>query len=298
MLCNAEDFQIIHNLRDDNTHLAVECSSCGHVQLSPLPTIKEEIEFYQKNEMGRRLISKNQLDDEGLALKYEIWGEEQCKIAVNKISDTKVKILEIGSGYGWFVEKMRKRGYTVDGIELSDEKRQMAEKRSGIKLLSCNLLKDNLPIKMQEAYDMVCCFYVLEHILDPLFFVRQILRALKPEGTLFVIVPNHLDQLKQLSEAYNNFSYFRAHLSYFKPETLRLLLIKEGLDHVEIEGTQLYNLENAIYWLRNGVPFLEYSQIEMPTGLEWIGEYYEQTLEKNLTSDGLIVTGRKKNYKH
>jgi hypothetical protein len=38
---------------------------------------------------------------------------------------------------------------------------------------------------------------------------------------------------------------------------------------------------------------LEKSQIEMPKGLEWIGEYYKQTLERKFTSDGLLAIGTK-----
>jgi 2-polyprenyl-3-methyl-5-hydroxy-6-metoxy-1,4-benzoquinol methylase len=65
---------------------------------------------------------------------------------------------------------MRNRGYAVDGIELSDKKRQMAQRRTGINLLSTNLLEDVLPDELYEKYDMVCMFYVLEHILNPRFF--------------------------------------------------------------------------------------------------------------------------------
>jgi hypothetical protein len=124
-------------------------------------------------------------------------------------------------------------------------------------------------------------------------FLKGVLRALKPGGKLIIVVPNFFDKLKQLSEKYNNFSYFRAHLSYFKPTTLHLLLDKSGLTNTQIEGTQLYSIENAIHWIRTGIPFLERSQIEMPAGLEWIGDQYKRTLEKELVSDGLIAIGTK-----
>jgi hypothetical protein len=102
MLCNNGELQFFHKLRDDSTHFVTECCSCGHVQVSPLPTIEEEIEYYQKNEMSRRLIPKNQINDEKLMMKYEIWGDEQCKIISSKISNPKITILEVGSGFRKF----------------------------------------------------------------------------------------------------------------------------------------------------------------------------------------------------
>jgi hypothetical protein len=52
-------------------------------------------------------------------------------------------------------------------------------------------------------------------------------------------------------------------------------------------------LENAIHWLNTGNPCVEKCQIEMPAGLEWIGEYYKRTLEQQLISDGLLAIGVK-----
>jgi 2-polyprenyl-3-methyl-5-hydroxy-6-metoxy-1,4-benzoquinol methylase len=293
MLCNAKGLQFVNALRDDDTHFAVECPSCGHVQISLLPTVAEDNEYYQSNEMARRLVPKAQMNDEQLMMKYEIWAEKQCTLITDRFPDKKLKILEIGAGYGWFVTKMQKQGYSIDGIELSDEKRQMAKKQFDISLLPYNLLEDSLPLEMQETYDVICMFHVMEHIIDPLFFMKQLLQALKPGGKIVVNVPNYFDHLKKISEPYKNFSYFRPHLSYFKPQTLHQLFEKAGMVDILIEGTQLYCLENAIHWMRTGVPFMERSQIEMPSGLEWIDELYKDKLKKDLVSDGLIAIATK-----
>jgi 2-polyprenyl-3-methyl-5-hydroxy-6-metoxy-1,4-benzoquinol methylase len=293
MLCASKGMSFINKLRDDETHFAVECLHCGHVQITPLPSIEEDADFYQKNEMGRRLIPKSQMNDEQLMCKYEIWADEQCKMISTIFPDRNLKILEIGSGYGWFVYKMRQLGYCVDGIELSDEKRQMASHHFAVSLFPYNLVESSLPKEKKETYDIVCLFYVLEHITNPLFFTTQIISALKSGGQIVIVVPNYDDFLKNHSKEYADFTYFRAHLSYFKSKTLNYLLDKAGLTDVQIAGTQLYSIENAIHWLRNGAPFLEKSQIAMPKGLEWIGEEYKRTLEKQLISDSLLAIGTK-----
>ncbi|MDR0667706.1 MAG: class I SAM-dependent methyltransferase, partial [Prevotellaceae bacterium] len=291
MLCASKGMQFVNKLRDDETHFAVECLNCGHIQIAPLPTIDEDNEYYQKNEMSRRLIPKSQMDDRQMMLKYEIWADDQCKMITNIFPNKDRGILEIGSGYGWFVYKMRQAGYCVDGIELSDEKRQMAAQYLGINLLPYNLLVDSLPKEMTASYNIVCLFEVLEHIVNPLFFIEQAMSLLKPGGQLVIEVPNDDDFLKKHSKEYADFTYFRPHLSYFKSKTLTCLLDKAGLTDLQITGKQVYSLENAIHWLRTGRPFLEKSQIEMPKGLEWIGEEYKRTLERQLISDCLLAIG-------
>jgi hypothetical protein len=90
-----------------------------------------------------------------------------------------------------------------------------------------------------------------------------------PRGKVILVLLNYYDKLKRLSMTFNSFTYFRSHLLYFKPDTLRFLLEQVGFIDVKIVGTQLYSLENAIHWIRAGAPFLEYGQIEMPMG--WNG---------------------------
>jgi len=294
IICSSKGLKFLNNLRDDDTHFAVECCSCGHVQTAPIPTVEEDEKYYQDNEMSRRLVPKSILEDKQMMLKYETYADVQCKIITNKFPDKNTKILEIGSGYGWFVDKMRKAGYDTDGIELSREKREMAENFLNVNLFSHNLLEETIPNEMIEAYDVVCMFYVLEHILNPQLFIERTLRALKPNGKLLVIVPNFFDHLKQHSDNYNQFSYFRAHLSYFKSDTLQNLFELCGLKDVICEGTQLYSLENAIHWLRSGKPYLESCQIEMPQGLEWVDDFYKKELERQLTSDGIMAIGSKR----
>jgi 2-polyprenyl-3-methyl-5-hydroxy-6-metoxy-1,4-benzoquinol methylase len=295
LLCGNTGLVFEHNLRDDNTHFAAACPMCGHVQVSPLPTIEEDEVFYQKDDMNRRLIPRSVMDDQKMMFKYEIWGDEQCSFYERLItpSPEKQRILEVGSGYGWFVEKMQEHGFKVDGIELSEEKRKMAKERSGLNLLETNLLVDKLPEELDEQYDVVVMFHVLEHISNPELFLSRAIRTLKRGGKLLVVVPNYYERMKQLSSTFCDFQYFRAHLSYFKPETLRFLFNKLNLRDIEMHGMQLYSFENAMWWLRNNKPFLEYSQIAVPDGLKWLNVAYKQSLEMCLESDGLIGIGIK-----
>lgn len=287
MLCGEKGLSFVNNLRDDDEHWAARCNTCGHVQTTPLPTIDEDEKLYQDN-MFRRLISKSEMDDILLMQKYEPYADKQVNIIKNRLPKDKT-ILEIGSGYGWFIEKIRAEGYVAEGIELSDEKCEMALKRANIQLHNINILRDG----SQDIgkFDAVCMFQVLEHIAEPVEFLKRASQFLKKNGCVVIEVPNFNAYMKQYSKEYNDFSYFRCHLSYFTPETLTKVLDMAGFTNIRILGDQLYSVENAIHWIRNKEPFKPYCQVEMPDGLEFVNKFYQQQMEENLTSDCLVAIG-------
>jgi SAM-dependent methyltransferase len=150
-------------------------------------------------------------------------------------------------------------------------------------------MSEELPEEIIDNYDVVCMFHVLEHISKPKEFLNNIKKCLNDSGKLIVEVPNFLDYNKNLSTAYNDFTYMRAHLSYFTPDTLMRLLETTGFSGIEIRGAQRYSIENAIWWIRNGKPHTEYQQLELPSGLEWANQLYKEGLEKGLASYAIIA---------
>ena len=296
MLCKNKGFSFINNLRDADDRWAVRCNVCGHIQVYPLPKNDEDIEYYKNNYEQNNTYKKAgyiNADNIQLMNKFEKWAEYYVKSVKNIILDNHQKILEIGSGYGWFVEKMRNEGYTIDGVEIGRERAGLAYHRSGITLMNHNFLVDTPTKGMFEYYDVVCMFHVLEHINDPIAFLTNIKKCLKPSGLLIVEVPNFLDYNKQLSTAYNRSVYFRAHVSYFKPDTLRQILLKTGFQNIVIQGVQRYSIENAIRWIRMGKPNTEYVELELPEGLEWVNSYYKGVMEKELKSYAILGTANR-----
>jgi SAM-dependent methyltransferase len=83
--------------------------------------------------MGRITVSENIMDDEQLRLKNKAWIDKQVAF-IKKIIPVNKSIFEIGSGYGWFINEIRKVGYSADGLELSTEKCMSAKKNFNIQL--------------------------------------------------------------------------------------------------------------------------------------------------------------------
>lgn len=102
----------------------------------------------------------------------------QKKKKINEIT-----ILEVGSGWGKFLELAEYCGFRAFGIELSKAKIEYT-KRRGLKVFHPDEIPENFFV------DAISMFQILEHIPYPSEFLRFYLRYLKPEGLLILEVPN------------------------------------------------------------------------------------------------------------
>ncbi len=90
------------------------------------------------------------------------------------------KILDLGCGEGVLVEKYRKQGYDIAGLDYQF---------SSESVMKGNILHMTLE---DNSYDLVLLFDVLEHFSfgDQRQALKEINRILKPGGKLFMTVPN------------------------------------------------------------------------------------------------------------
>jgi 2-polyprenyl-3-methyl-5-hydroxy-6-metoxy-1,4-benzoquinol methylase len=99
------------------------------------------------------------------------------------------KILEVGCGSGSFVKALKDRfNADVTGLELN------AKTVATAREMGINVLKESVQDHAdghEAIYDHVCSFQVLEHIADPVSFMKAQVRCLKKGGLLIVSVPNN-----------------------------------------------------------------------------------------------------------
>ena len=99
-------------------------------------------------------------------------------------------LLEIGPGRGGFLRACRiaRPGLRTTGLELNHAAAATA-RENGL-----DVREEELELHIlsrHEKYDSVCAFQVLEHISDPLTFLKNCVSALKPGGQLMVAVPDN-----------------------------------------------------------------------------------------------------------
>lgn len=286
-ICSKTKFtKISPKVRDSNKHKIIQCKNCLHTQLYPIPTQEENRKFYDEDRMSKNIKFHS----------MKIMKEKSKKDTATHVNLTKKlalkksKILEIGSGYGFYLDMMKKQGYDVTGIEISKIRRNYAKKLSGTKVLDCDL---NERVPAIGKYDIIVLFHVLEYISNPIHFIKNISLLLKPQGKLLIKIPNVDDLSLKFHEAYRNWFWQRAHVNYFSPKVLRHVIKKAGFKKIKISGIQRYSIENMFSWRLTNKPQLKKPTFDLPPDYQFIDQVYKKHLEQNLICDTLLAIAQK-----
>lgn len=143
-------------------------------------------------------------------------------------------ILDVGCGIGGFVVQLGLRGAKVIGIEPSKEYSIIVQKRIGKYNLkdTCQCIRDSgelLPF-LDDTFDYVICFSVLEHTNNPYSVIKEIIRVAKPNGIIFIQTENY-------------FSFWDAH---YRILWFPLMPKKIAKFYLRLRGRDPYFLENHI----------------------------------------------------
>ncbi len=98
-------------------------------------------------------------------------------------------ILEIGCCGGEFLELLRKKGWSVKGIEISKKAAQRAKnKKIDVKVHDVN---KKLPFK-NDSFDVIFAGELIEHLFDDVEFLNDCYRLLRKGGHVIITTPNLL----------------------------------------------------------------------------------------------------------
>ena len=97
------------------------------------------------------------------------------------------RLLEVGCGSGRFLNRMRKAGWAVEGIDFDPVAAARVEEKYGIPVAVGSLPELGYP---EGAYDVVAMSQVIEHVPDPVALLQECRRVLRPGGRLVLSTPN------------------------------------------------------------------------------------------------------------
>ena len=100
------------------------------------------------------------------------------------------RILEVGSIPPILTLALQRNGFSVEGIDIAPERFEKAISQHQLTVHKCNVETEPLPFQ-DNQFDVVLFNELFEHLrIDPIFTMEQVLRVLKPGGTMVLSTPN------------------------------------------------------------------------------------------------------------
>ncbi len=114
----------------------------------------------------------------------------QVEIVLEMLAAEKGRILDIGCAAGGEIVDLRKRGFSVVGIDLAPTMLQFARERfaQDVRVQFCQADIDQLPFQT-DSMDHVVCLGVFEFLPDYEPAIQEIRRVLRPGGMAVFAIP-------------------------------------------------------------------------------------------------------------
>jgi SAM-dependent methyltransferase len=140
-----------------------------------------------------------------------------------------VKIMDIGCGQGdlLFAAQNLFPGFNLIGLELSQEGVNIVKEKTGLtNIFQADLLNYANELKQFHGWaDIIVCSEVLEHVNDPVLFLKTSLMFLKSKGMLIITVPGG---------PMSSFDSSIGHRQHFNKDSILHLLNNVGINNIKI----------------------------------------------------------------
>ncbi|MBK8259246.1 MAG: class I SAM-dependent methyltransferase [Polyangiaceae bacterium] len=218
-LCGADDAVVLYTdsdhryFVDDRQWPVVMCKRCKLAYLSPRPTPSAIGRYYPSNfYVGRDSVAAQK--------RYQRQWRYLAPLKPGKL-------LDIGCANGDWMQFVKDRGWSVTGIEPSEN----SENPHGL-----DIRRGRIPealYDVHDSFDAVTAWAVFEHFHDPLGGFEAVARVLKPGGHLILLVTN-------IRSPFSRYAYqedLPRHLYFFSDKTLAAYAEKTGFDLLRVDHT-------------------------------------------------------------
>jgi 2-polyprenyl-3-methyl-5-hydroxy-6-metoxy-1,4-benzoquinol methylase len=244
----------------------VECENCGVLYFNPMPR-REELEgFYTASYYD---FERHKHEGKGMAF-------------AKKYLDKKGgKFLDVGCATGFFINGIRASSrWEVFGVDFGKAAVKFAGEELGLNVVAGDLTETNYP---DGFFDFVHVNNVLEHVLNPAAVLSECRRIVKPDGVMYLSVPNGFVDSRDLIRFYNDEKIparsKSGHIFFFQAKTL-LKIIKDAGFTVEKTNT---------YGIRRGLRSLGW----LPQKPKWKAPYIPQKQSESV-NETVTLKNKKK----
>jgi SAM-dependent methyltransferase len=208
-----------------------ECAGCHTRFLNPLPTSEELSRFYAPHYYGSDWYKQEE--------KGRRFGRTMLP------GDSIGKFLDVGCSLGFFINGIHQSsGWGVYGVEISPEAVAFAQDKLNLDVRLGELSGAGYP---DQFFDYIHVNNVLEHVCNPIDFLKECRRILRPGGKLYLSVPNGPVDSASLIKYYQcEKSPVRSkdgHLFFFSEDALRKMFREADL---QILSSRTYGIRRGL----------------------------------------------------
>lgn len=215
----------------------IECEQCGFKHIVPIPTA-EELDMIYRDEY---YSTEKPLYLERYREDLDWWNlvySERYNLFEDLLPPVRRRILDVGSGPGFFLLHGKERGWHTFGIEPS------AQAAAHSRELGLDILEDFLSANTARSlpkFDVVHMSNVLEHIPNPREMLLLAHGLLDKDGLICVTVPNDYNPFQSVLVSTCDYRPWWVspphHINYFSFDSLSNLFVECGFDIINCEAT-------------------------------------------------------------
>jgi SAM-dependent methyltransferase len=251
MLCSGDAWR--DRLCKDG-HAIRECRLCGLVQLHPLPDAS----------LCSALYGDAYFESPAAGIGYGDYGAQEAEYLETFAEDLRRiaafvgggSTLDVGCGYGYFLAAAEAAGFEAWGVDLAPLAVEVARRRFPGRVFAGS--PADVAELARRRFDLVFASHVIEHVADPVGFLRDLAGRVSDSGVLVLVTPNVRSLLARVSG--RRWVSFKVpeHLAYYSPATIRRLAAAAGLEVMAIDPAyQHYRLAFVAKRLRELVAPLD-----------------------------------------
>ena len=218
---------------EKNGFAYTSCDKCGSLYQNPRPSLTAFEAFYQKS------VSARFWADEFFPAVAEARREKIFKARVERLAAVcdahglNVKtLIDVGAGFGIFLDEWRRRFPDVRAIAIEPSESLATEcRRKGLEVIESVAEKAT---GCECIGDAVVCFEVLEHVYEPLEFVRILTGLTRPGGYLFVSTLGIDGFDLQVLWDRSNSIFPPHHINFMSVAGFETLFRRAGLQEIEV----------------------------------------------------------------
>lgn len=210
-------------------HQMFKCKDCETAFLYPMPSAEFLDKFYAQFHKSFETGGGYELFEAASSRSFN----RKIKIIKQRVksSGEKIRLLDVGCGKGYFVEKCVEAGMDAQGIDLSSTAIEFARNAGR----PCNRGRVEDIDSKKHQFDVVTFWATIEHLPDLLSALIKIRELLTPGGALFFDTGVGSDWLDNLLPGVVQWYDPPQHLFVFSPEGIKVVLQKANLEVKSID---------------------------------------------------------------